>query len=253
MTDLTTLRPKRKSRGGRRTKAGYNSTPLLLRPILWLWRLTWQVTFYAVLLVLAVVGLFSFVDPPSTIYMNEEAQRLGNLKHEWVPIERISPVMARSVVAAEDANYCLHWGFDVDAIRDVIAEGGRRGASTISQQVVKNVFLWHDRSWTRKGLEALLTPVVEAMWSKQRIVEVYLNVAEFDEGVFGVQAAARHYFGVDADQLSATQAARLAAILPSPKRRSASRPSGFVQQRTSQIVSGAAAIRADGRADCFQG
>ena len=159
--------------------------------------------------------------------------------------------MARAAVAAEDANFCLHWGLDVNAIQDAV-ERGRGGASTISQQVVKNVFLWHGRSWPRKALEALWTPLTEAVWSKRRILEVYLNVAEFDEGVFGVQAAARHYFGVDAADLSSTQAARLAAILPSPKNRSASHPSSFTRNRAAKIIGGAATIAADGRAACFE-
>ncbi len=196
--------------------------------------------------------LWSFFNPPTTFYMMQERWRLGTVDQDWVAIEDVAPVMARAVVAAEDANFCQHWGFDVNAIRSAIAEGSGRGASTISQQVVKNVYLWHGRNWTRKALEAAMTPVVEAMWSKRRIVEVYLNVAEFDEGVFGVKAAARHYYGVDPQDLSATQAARLAAILPAPKSRSASKPSDFVRKRARQIVSGAATIRADGRAACFE-
>ena len=160
--------------------------------------------------------------------------------------------MARSAVAAEDANFCAHWGFDMQAIRTALAQGSSRGASTISQQTVKNVYLWHGRSWVRKAMEALMTPLVEAVWSKRRIIEVYLNVAEFDEGVFGVGAASKHYFGVNARDLTATQAARLAAILPSPKKRSASNPSSFVRKRTRQIRDGAATIRADGRSDCFE-
>jgi monofunctional biosynthetic peptidoglycan transglycosylase len=159
--------------------------------------------------------------------------------------------MARSAVAAEDANYCLHWGFDMAAIREAIDRGGTRGASTIPQQVVKNVYLWHGRSWLRKALEAGLTPAVELVWSKRRILEVYLNVAEFDRGVFGVEAAARHYFGVGASELTPVQAARLAAILPDPKGRSASDPSPFVRQRAASILDGAETIRVDGRADCF--
>ena len=155
-------------------------------------------------------------------------------------------------MAAEDANFCLHWGFDMAAIREAVNEGSNRGASTITQQMVKNVFLWHDRNWVRKALEALTTPVVEVLWSKRRILEVYLNVAEFDEGVFGVEAAARHHFGVSARDLSPTQAARLAAVLPDPKGRSASEPSDFVRRRTRQIISGADTILADGRAACFQ-
>jgi monofunctional biosynthetic peptidoglycan transglycosylase len=201
-------------------------------------------------MVLIVVG--AVVNPPTTIYMSQESRRLGGVDHEWVSIDEIAPVMARSVVAAEDANFCEHWGFDLKAIKTAIAAGGARGASTISQQTVKNVFLWHGRNYTRKALEALMTPLVETIWSKRRIIEVYLNVAEFDEGVFGVEAASRHYFGVGPEALSPTQAARLAAILPSPKTRSASTPTDFIRKRTSQIIDGAATIRADGRAACFE-
>lgn len=189
---------------------------------------------------------------PSTPYMLAEHARHGSLAHQWVPMDRIAPVMARSAVAAEDANFCQHWGFDIGALRQAIDGGARRGGSTISQQTVKNVFLWQGRSWPRKAAEAALTPVVELVWSKRRVLEVYLNVAEFDQGVFGVQAAARHYFGVDAADLSAVQAARLAAILPSPKTRSASAPSDFTRRRAASIMDGAETIRRDGRAACFQ-
>ena len=202
--------------------------------------------------VVVVIVLGAVVNPPSTIYMGQESRRLGGVDHEWVSIDEIAPVMARSVVAAEDANFCNHWGFDLAAIKLAIAQGGNRGASTISQQTVKNVFLWHGRNYTRKALEAFITPLLEAIWSKRRIVEVYLNVAEFDEGVFGVEAAARHYFGVGPEELSAVQAARLAAVLPNPKERSASKPTSYLRKRSSQILSGAATIRADGRAACFE-
>jgi len=208
---------------------------------------------------LAVVALFAlsllayrFVSPPVTIYMAQEARRLGEVAHAPVPMTRIAPVMARAAVAAEDANFCLHWGFDMGAIRDAIAEGAGRGASTISQQVVKNVWLWHGRSWPRKALEAAITPLMEAAWPKRRVLEVYLNIAEFDEGVFGVEAAARHYFGVAAADLSAVQAARLAAVLPDPKGRSAARPSDRVRARAASIMDGAATIARDGRAACFE-
>ena len=222
--------------------------PLLRRIRLWLWRgLVGVAAFYGVLIV-----LFSFVPPPINIYQAQEAWRLGGIEKDWVGWDEIAPVMARSVVAAEDANYCLHWGFDMAAIREAIEEGGARGASTLSQQVVKNTFLWHGRSYLRKALEAAITPVIELLWSKQRILEVYLNTAEFAEGVFGVQAAAQHHFGVDAADLSALQAARLAAVLPNPKDRSASQPSNFVRKRTRAILSGAETIDVDGRAGCFQ-
>ncbi len=222
--------------------------PLLRRIRLWLWRgLVGVAAFYGVLIV-----LFSFLPPPINIYQAQEAWRLGGIEKDWGSWDEIAPVMARSVVAAEDANYCLHWGFDMAAIREAIEEGGARGASTLSQQVVKNTFLWHGRSYLRKAMEAAITPVIELLWSKQRILEVYLNTAEFAEGVFGVQAAAQHHFGVDAADLSALQAARLAAVLPNPKDRSASEPSSFVRKRTRAILSGAETIAADGRAGCFQ-
>src|SRR5690554_5515349 len=118
-------------------------------------------------LLVAWVGLYRFVDPPGGFYMVQETRRLGEIRHEWVPMARIAPVMARAAVAAEDANFCLHWGFDMAAIRAALDAGSGRGASTITQQVVKNVFLWHGRSWLRKALEAVLTPVVETLWSKR--------------------------------------------------------------------------------------
>ncbi|MEZ5798864.1 MAG: monofunctional biosynthetic peptidoglycan transglycosylase [Paracoccaceae bacterium] len=201
----------------------------------------------------ALILLFSFVPPPINLYQLSEAWRLGGISKDWVPMEDIAPVMGRAVVAAEDANFCNHWGFDMAAIRMAIEEGSNRGASTLSQQVVKNVFLWQGRSWLRKAMEAAMTPAVELVWSKRRILEVYLNVAEFDEGVFGVQAAARHYFGVDARDLSEVQAARLAAVLPDPKGRDAAKPTDFLRKRARSILSGAETIRADGRSACFEG
>ncbi|WP_420012269.1 monofunctional biosynthetic peptidoglycan transglycosylase [Tateyamaria sp.] len=234
----------------RKTKTKKTKKPF--RPVRWL--LWWGVRLFSIVFLIAVAGtlLWSVLNPPTTFYMLQERSRLGAVDYQWVDMEEIAPVMARAAVAAEDANFCLHWGLDVVAIRKAIDAGGNRGASTISQQVVKNVYLWHGRSWLRKALEAGMTPLVEAIWSKRRILEVYLNVGEFDEGVFGIEAASRHYFGIGPEALSNVQAARLAAILPSPKTRSASQPSDYVRRRASQILDGAATIRADGRADCFQ-
>jgi monofunctional biosynthetic peptidoglycan transglycosylase len=201
---------------------------------------------------LVLILLFSFLPPPGNIYQWQESWRLGGIERDWVNIDDIAPEMGRSAVAAEDANFCLHWGFDMEAIRDAIDGGSGRGASTISQQVVKNVFLWQNRSWVRKAMEAALTPVMEVLWSKQRILEMYLNQAEFAEGVFGVQAAAQHYWGIDARDLSATQSARLAAVLPNPKEYNAGKPGPYVRNRAGQIISGAETIEADGRAACFE-
>ena len=223
-----------------------------IRPVRWIFVWTLRIGILLTVTAGLVIAAHSVMTPPKTHYMRQEAKRLGGIDYVWVPYEEISPVMARAVVAAEDANFCAHWGFDMAAIRDAIEAGGTRGASTISQQTVKNVYLWHGRSWSRKALEAVITPVVEIIWSKQRIVEVYMNIAEFDEGVFGVEAASYHYFGVGPADLTARQASLLAAVLPNPKKRSASRPSSGVQKRAVSIRDGAATIRRDGRSSCFE-
>jgi monofunctional biosynthetic peptidoglycan transglycosylase len=206
-----------------------------------------------VAVLLALLGLLAVANPPTGPYMWSEARRLGSVEQDWVPLSAVAPVMARAAVAAEDAGFCAHWGLDVDAIRAAIAQGGGMGASTISQQVAKNVFLWQGRSWLRKAIEAGITPLMEAVLTKRRILEIYLNVAEFDEGVFGVEAAARHHFGVPASALSDVQAARLAAILPSPKTRDPADPTDAIRARARSILDGAATIAADGRAACFEG
>ena len=240
---------KKRSRG---KKTADGTVETILRPYRWARRWLLRSVLLAVLAVAVLIVAFAIVNPPTTHTIWTEARRLGEVDRDWVPMEEIAPVMARSVVAAEDANFCQHWGFDVTAIRAALEDGTGRGASTISQQVVKNVYLWQGRSWLRKALEAGITPAVELVWTKRRILEVYLNVAEFDEGVFGVKAAARHYFGVAPADLTPVQAARLAAVLPSPKTRSASRPSDAVRRRAAAIVDGAATIRADGRSACFE-
>ena len=199
------------------------------------------------------VVAYRFVPPPGGVYMAREAIRLGGIEREWRDFEEISPVLARAVIAAEDSRFCDHFGFDFDAIRAAIEERERgrfRGASTISQQVAKNVFLWHGRTWLRKGLEAGFTGLIELTWPKRRILEVYLNTVEFAPGVFGAEAAAWHHFGRGADALTPGQAARLAAVLPNPKERDAARPSVWVQQRARSIRAGAETLRAEGRDAC---
>lgn len=205
-----------------------------------------------VVLAVVVIALGAVLRPVTTPYIWAEARRLGYIERQWVPMEQIAPVMARAVVAAEDARFCQHWGLDVRAIEAAMADGRGRGGSTISQQVVKNLYLWHGRSWARKALEAVVTPVMELFWSKRRILEVYLNIAEFDEGVFGVEAAAQHYYGVSAAGLSPREAAGLAAILPNPKARDAALPSRSDARRARSIMDGAATIGRDGRAGCFE-
>lgn len=214
------------------------------------WSLRWLLK--ALLLIALAILALRWINPPTNYYQVTERARLGSLESAWVPLEQIAPVMARSAVAAEDANFCRHWGIDFSAVMEVLQEGSNRGASTITQQVAKNVFLWHGRTFWRKGLEAILAVTIEVLWGKRRILEVYLNVAEFDEGVFGIEAASQGYFSVAASDLSSSQSARLAAILPNPKERSASNPTEFVSKRAGQISKGAATIAADGRADCFE-
>ncbi len=201
--------------------------------------------------VLAVM-LFRFVNPPLNFYMLSEWLRLGAIEREWTALSAMAGPVPLSAVAAEDANFCLHSGFDVAGIRAALADTERlRGGSTISQQVAKNVFLWPGRSWLRKGLEAGFTLLIETLWTKRRILEVYLNVAEFDEGVFGVEAAAQRYWGISAADLGPQRAARLMAVLPDPKGRSPVSGTRFIANRGAAIESGAGTIAADGRAACF--
>ena len=204
------------------------------------------------LVAVAAVWLFRWVNPPPGITMVSEWIALGGIEREWIPIGAMAEYLPLSAAAAEDANFCLHTGFDIDGIRAALADDRRvRGASTISQQVAKNVFLWQGRTWVRKGLEAGFTVLIEVLWPKRRIMEVYLNVAEMGEGVFGVQAAARAYWKVDADDLGPQRSARLMAVLPNPKGRSPVSGSAFIARRGAAIERGAATIRTDGRADCF--
>jgi monofunctional biosynthetic peptidoglycan transglycosylase len=219
-------------------------------------RLRWFVLRMVVILVavaLAWVLLYRVVPPPGGLFMWSESRRLDGIEREWVPMEQIAPDMARAAIAAEDANFCLHFGFDMAEIRRVIASGSARGASTLTQQTAKNVFLWHGRDWTRKALESGFTLLIETTWPKRRILEVYLNIAEFDEGVFGVEAAAKHYFRTTAADLTPLQAARLAAVLPAPKTRDAANPTSFLRDRTRAIMEGAATIAQDGRDGCIGG
>ena len=203
-------------------------------------------------LAVALVILFRFVNPPPGIHMTAEWLRLGGIEREWVPIDEMADYLPLAAAAAEDANFCQHWGFDFVGIRSAFEDGERlRGGSTISQQVAKNVFLWQGRTWIRKGLEAGFTVLIEVLWPKRRIMEVYLNVAEMGEGVFGVQAAARHYWDLDADALGPQRSARLMAVLPDPRNRSPVSGSAFIARRGAAIQKGAATLREDGRAACF--
>lgn len=158
------------------------------------------------------------------------------LVKDWEPLENISPNLQLAVVVCEDQEYLNHFGFNIEAMKKAIRSNQRgkklRGGSTISQQTAKNVFLWTGRNYIRKGLEVYFTLLIETFWDKERIMEVYLNVAEMGEGLYGAQAASIHYFGKDASKLKKSEAARLAVILPSPRRYNAARPGPYVQRRT---------------------
>lgn len=216
---------------------------LLQRLKIWLLR--------AVLAVVAVwvagILLFAFLPVPFSAVMVERqlgAWLQGDFTYvahsDWVGMDEISPWMPLAVMAAEDQKFPTHWGFDMNAIASALDHNERsgrvRGASTLSQQTAKNMFLWDGRSWLRKGLEAGLTLGIEVVWTKRRILTVYLNVAEFGEGIFGVEAAAQRYFHKPASALTQSEAALLAAVLPSPLRFKADAPSGYVRQRQQWIM-----------------
>ena len=217
-----------------------------------LWRGVVRALLALAALAVGLVILFRWVNPPPGYVMIAEQIRLGGIERDWVPLAAMSANLPLSAAAAEDANFCRHWGFDIEGIRAAIADSDRlRGGSTISQQVAKNVFLWPARSWVRKGLEAGFTVLIEVLWPKRRIMEVYLNVAEMGEGVFGAEAAARHYWRTGAADLGPQRAARLMAVLPDPQGRSPVSGSAFIARRGSAIQKGAATIREDGRGACF--
>ena len=222
----------------------------------WLWKL--PVLFVVVSVVQALA--LRFIDPPFSMFML--ARQLDavstrdfdfRIAYDWRDMQRIAPHLPLALVAAEDQNFALHHGFDLDAIEKAQQHNERmleraekrgkpvrrlRGASTISQQTAKNLFLWQGSGptrWLRKGLEVWYTALIELLWPKARILEVYANIAEFGDGVYGAQAAARSFFRKDASRLSAAEAARLAAVLPSPKRYNAARPGPYVQRRSNAI------------------
>lgn len=192
-----------------------------------------------------LVLLLRWAPPPLTAMMVERKieswldERPIDLRRSWRPWKELPDNLKIAVIAAEDQSFDKHWGFDGEAIRAALEHnrrgGSLRGASTISQQLAKNLFLWSDRSWLRKGLETWFTALIELLWPKQRILEVYLNSVEWGNGVFGAEAAAQKHFGIGAPYLSRHQASLLAAVLPNPRARSAGRPSAYVNRRAAEI------------------
>ncbi len=214
-------------------------------------KLFFKLIFYFLLITVAWVGLMAFVPPPITATMIMDD---NSITKDWESLESISPNLARAVIAAEDSKFCSHDGFDREAIRSAIkrnAKGGRiRGGSTISQQTAKNVFLWQGGGYFRKGLEAYFTFLIEKIWGKKRIMEVYLNVAETGIGTYGAQAGAQRYFKKDASELTKIEAARIAAALPLPKKRAVTGASGFTRRYGNTIAARINVVKREGLDGC---
>lgn len=212
--------------------------PRLLRHLL-------QILAFFILFSILIVWIGRWVNPTSTALMFERrvqawwAQEPLDIKHQWQDWDQLSEALKVAVLAAEDQKFIEHRGFDLEAIQAALVHNRQgksvRGASTLTQQLAKNLFLWSDRSWLRKGIEAWFTFLLEHFWSKQRILEVYLNSVEWGKGIFGAEAAAQYYFGVSAQALNAQQASLLAAILPNPRYWSASQPSAYVTHKSAWI------------------
>lgn len=216
-------------------------------------RSAFKILIYFVLFSVLWVLLYRFVPPPLTATMILDGK---GITKDWMPLDDIDPDMARAVIAGEDAKFCTHHGFDREAILDAMrrnADGGRiRGGSTISQQTAKNAFLWQGGWFFRKALEAWFTVLIETLWPKKRIMEVYLNVAETGIGTYGVEAGAIRYFNHGADRLSRTEAARIAAVLPLPKKRAAISPTGFTRRYGNSIMRRIGVVKRDGLDACLK-
>ena len=217
----------------------------------------WIVRAFFLFIIVSVlwVLLYRFVPPPITFTMVGDALGGRGITKDWTPIEEIDRDMVRAAIAAEDSKFCSHSGFDQDAIaaamrRNAEGRGVIRGGSTISQQTAKNAFLWQGGGYFRKGLEAWFTLLIENLWDKRRIMEVYLNIAETGIGTYGVSAGAERYFGKDASNLSRQEAARIAAVLPLPKKREAIAPGGFTRRYGNSIAKRIGVVARDGLDAC---
>ncbi|MCP5397478.1 MAG: monofunctional biosynthetic peptidoglycan transglycosylase [Sphingomonadaceae bacterium] len=210
-----------------------------------------KIVLYFVLISVGLVVLFKFVPVPVTATMLMDS---NGITKDWEPLDNIDRNMVSAVIAAEDGKFCSHDGFDREAIEKAIehnAKGGKiRGGSTISQQTAKNVFLWQGGGFVRKGFEAWFTFLIEKIWGKRRIMEVYLNVAETGIGTYGAEAGAQRYFQHSAAKLSKSEAARMAAALPLPKKRSVTNPTGFTRRYGNTIAARIGVVRRDGLDGC---
>ena len=211
-----------------------------------IWRIIWKTFIAFFIMSIVFVVIYRWIPVPITpLMVIRNIEQLGDgkgivMEHDWVPLEEISPKLQLAVVCSEDQNYLKHFGFDLGAIKKAMVEneeGKRfRGGSTITQQTAKNVFLWQGRSWIRKGMEVYFTFMIEVLWGKKRILDVYLNVIEMGEGIFGIEKAAIIYFNKGAKNLTRQEAAMIAACLPNPKRYKVKPLSSFVSYRSKTIV-----------------
>jgi monofunctional glycosyltransferase len=222
-----------------------------------LWRLSWQAVLYFVLGSILWVALYRFVPPPITFTMLGDVFGGRTVIKDWMPLSKIDRNMARAAIAAEDSKFCAHHGFDQVAIEAALKRNARgkgviRGGSTISQQTAKNAFLWQGGGYVRKGLEAWFTVLIETIWGKRRIMEVYLNIAETGIATYGVNEGSKRYFGHDASRMSSSEAARMAAVLPLPKKREATIPKGYTRRYGNSIASRIGVVRNDGLDACLR-
>lgn len=226
-----------------------------------IWRFVWRAVLYFVVGSILWVAIYRFVPPPVTFTMLGELPGGRSIVKDWMPLSKIDPNMARAAIAAEDAKFCSHYGFDSAAIEAAIKRNARvtergrgviRGGSTISQQTAKNAFLWQGGGYVRKGLEAWFTVLIETIWGKRRIMEVYLNIAETGIATYGVNEGSKRYFGHDASRMSPSEAARLAAVLPLPKKREATIPEGYTRRYGNSIAARIGVVRNDGLDSCLK-
>ena len=224
------------------------------RPGLWA-RILIGILIFALVFPPLWVGIYRFLPPPITPLMVIRMAEGRGMDYRWRPLSEISPALVQAAVAGEDARFCQHRGFDFAAMRAAMRANERRpgkvrGGSTISQQTAKNAFLWPGRTIVRKAVEAYFTVLIEHLWGKRRIMEVYVNIVEMGPGIYGAQAAAQHYFHKDASRLSGLEASRLAAIFPNPLKWQAATPGKYVQRRSRKIGGAMAFVRADGLVAC---
>ena len=255
--DAVSIPPQGQGKGVRVTKKPKSkSRPIRAKPRGWIHRLMMILFIVGVVLPVTLTLIYRFVPPPITVLMVQRSIEGKGLDYRWRDLDQIARALPQAAMAAEDARFCEHYGFDFNALEQAMINNDRRpgkirGGSTISQQTAKNVFLWPARSYIRKGLEAYFTVLIETLWGKKRIMEVYLNVIEWGPGIYGAEAAAQYYFDKSASRLTRFESSRLTAILPSPLKWRATKPGPYVKKRSRRIGGAVGTIRNEGLAACL--